>query len=118
VAYSQTAGFVRPGSLPAWSVTLIGTRAAVDLAPAEDVPPTMTVYRSPSSAAADAPPPERRQFPSSAVAFDAQAAAFLEAVGSGRPDLCRNGPGDALVDVRLAESIVVAARERRTIALD
>jgi len=45
-----------------------------------------------------------------------QAEAFLDAMES-RAE-ARNPPGDALLDVRIAEAISVSARERRSILLD
>ena len=107
VLYSATAGFVRPGSLPAWSVTVIGTEAALDLHPAENGIGTMVFY-SPEKV-------ETIDFNSSPDPFEMQAANFLQAIGG--KATCLNPPDDAMWDVRVAEAIVTSAREIVTVTL-
>ncbi|NIA22114.1 MAG: hypothetical protein GWP05_09180, partial [Anaerolineaceae bacterium] len=107
VPYSLTAGFVKPGPLPSWSVTLIGTEAALELQPAEKGLGTLTVYRGQET--------EVLEFDGAGDPFEIQARTFLRAIDG--QDECRNSPDDALWDVRIAEAIVSSAREKRTVAL-
>ena len=107
VPYSLTAGFVKPGPLPSWSATVIGTEAALELQPAENGVGTLTVYRGEET--------ETLEFESAADPFEIQAATFLRAIDG--PNECRNPPGDVLWDVRVAEAIVTSARQGRTVAL-
>jgi myo-inositol 2-dehydrogenase / D-chiro-inositol 1-dehydrogenase len=108
VLYSATAGFVRPGAVPGWSVTIIGTRAAIELEPAEDAAQTMTVY-GPDGA-------QQHDFGPHAPAFQAQAEAFLNAVsGAAGGATCLNPPDDARWDTRIAEAIVESVRSGRTV---
>jgi predicted dehydrogenase len=109
VPYSLTAGFVRPGRLPGWSVTFIGTRGAVDLVPAEESPASMAVYRDGVEEV------QRTDFSAAPDAFQAQARAFLAALDGAAG--CRNPPQDTLLDVQTAEAIVRSARELKTITL-
>lgn len=108
VLYSATAGFVRPGAVPGWSVTIIGTRAAIELEPAEEAAQTMTVYGPDGT--------RQHDFGPHAPAFQAQAEAFLDAL-SGAADgaACLNPPGDAQWDTRIAEAIVESVRTGRTV---
>jgi len=107
VPYSLTAGFVKPGPLPSWSATVIGTQAALELKPADSGVGTLTVYRGEET--------ETLGFESAADPFELQAATFLRAIDG--PNECRNRPGDVLWDVRVAEAIVTSARQGRTITL-
>ena len=105
---SLTAGFVKPGAVPAWSVTLLGTRQAVEVAPAESgAGGRLTIYRGAEVAT--------RDFADAPNAFDVQARAFLRAVDGHNE--CRNSPADTMGDVRVAEAIVTAVRERRVVTL-
>jgi len=107
VPYSLTAGFVKPGTLPSWSVTLIGTEAALELQPTENGLGTLTVYHGAET--------ELLEFDTAGDPFEIQARTFLRAIdGEGQ---CRNSPDDVLWDVRIAEAIVSSAREKRTVAL-
>lgn len=104
---SLTAGFVKPGELPAWSVTLLGTEGALEVTPVDLGGGTLTVY--------DRAGTETRDFEGARDAFEAQASTFLAAMdGAGG---CRNAPRDALVDLQVAEAIVTSAGEKRTLAL-
>ncbi|MCL5997048.1 MAG: Gfo/Idh/MocA family oxidoreductase [Chloroflexi bacterium] len=107
VLCSMTAGFVAPRGLPAWSVTFIGTRGALDVMPDEAGAGTLTVYQGEQ--------PERIDFAGQANAFDAQARAFIAAL-DGQAE-CRNTPGQTIGDIRVAEAIVTSAHECRTVAL-
>jgi len=118
VLYGATAGFVRPGGVPGWSVTLIGTRAALELAPLEDRPETMTVYEPDAETEAGTGATDRQEtFGEPAEAFERQAAAFLDAVSgeAGGDTPCRNPPDDAVWDVRIAEAIVESVRAGRSV---
>lgn len=102
VLYSQTAGYVRPAGLPAWSVTFIGTDGAVELAP----PDALKVYRGAAEV-------QSRDLVDARDPFEVQAGAFVAAL-DGRNE-CRNPPSDALWDVRVAEAVVASARQKRTV---
>ncbi len=106
VLYSLTAGFVKPASLPAWSVTIVGTEAAIDLHPAENGIGTMLFYG-----------PEKTEvdYNSAPDPFQVQATTFLGAIDGAAT--CRNSPGDTLADVQIAEAIATSARETRTVTL-
>ena len=107
VLYSTTAGFVKPGGLPCWSATLIGTEAAVVLFPEEEQAGRLVVYRGELT--------ETQDFSAGPDSFQAQAERFLKATdGQGQ---CRNGPDEAVWDIRIAEAIVSSARSKQTIQL-
>jgi myo-inositol 2-dehydrogenase / D-chiro-inositol 1-dehydrogenase len=108
VLCSLTAGFVAPPGFPAWSASFIGTRGALDVFPAEDGTGSLAFYRG--------GPPERHDFTARPNAFELQARAFVDAL-NGAVGACRNTPADTIEDVRVAEAIVSAARERRTVIL-
>ena len=107
VIASLTAGFVKPGDVPSWSVTLIGTQAAVDLFPAENGLGHMVIYRGKEQRTLD--------FAASADPFTLQARTFIRALDG--PNECRNSPDESIDDVRVAEAIVRSAREKRTVQL-
>jgi predicted dehydrogenase len=104
---SLTAGFVKPGALPAWSVTILGTTGALELTPEDLGGGTLTAY--------DREGATTRDFAGARDAFGAQAAVFLAALDG--PNACRNLPRDTLGDLRLAEAIVASTRDQRTVAL-
>lgn len=104
---SLTAGFVKPGELPAWSITLMGTEGALELAPVDLGGGTLTVYTPDATTTYD--------FADAPDAFQTQAAAFLAALDGAAA--CRNTPRDTLGDLRVAEAIVTSARERRIVAV-
>ncbi len=104
---SLTAGFVKPGNIPSWTATFIGTRAAVELFPTENGVGHLLLYHADQC--------ERRTFESAGNPFELQAAAFLAALDGGNE--CRNTPADTIDDIRIAEAIVASAMERRTIIL-
>lgn len=108
VLCTMTAGFVKPGALPAWSVTLIGTDAAAELLPGENEGGTMTVYHGDSV--------ERLDYTSGPNAFEVQAATFMAALTG--DNACLNRPEDAIWDVRVAEALVTSAAEKRVVTLD
>ena len=107
VLASFTAGFVNPGHLPAWSVTLLGTKAALDLFPVENGAGHLLLYRD--------NPGERRTFESAGNPFAIQAAAFIATLEGNNE--CRNRPEDTIDDIRIAEAIVASAQQRQTIRL-
>ena len=104
---SLTAGFVKPGNIPSWSAAFIGTRAALELFPAENGVGHLVLYQGDRS--------ECRKFESAGNPFELQAAAFLAALDGGHE--CRNAPEDTVDDVRIAEAIVSSATQRRTVIL-
>ncbi len=104
---SITAGFVKPGELPSWTATLIGTKAAIELFPGENGIGHMLWYHTDHC--------ENRQFESAANPFELQAAAFLATIDGANE--CRNTPADTIDDIRIAEAIVASAKELRTIVL-
>jgi myo-inositol 2-dehydrogenase/D-chiro-inositol 1-dehydrogenase len=104
---SLTAGFVKPGNIPSWTATFIGTRAAVELFPTENGVGHLLLYHADQC--------ERRTFESAGDPFEHQAAAFLAALDGGNE--CRNTPADTIDDIRIAEAIVASATQRRTILL-
>jgi predicted dehydrogenase len=107
VLASVTAGFVKPGNIPSWSVAFIGTEAAIELFPAENGIGHMQVYRGDHS--------ERLGFDDARDPFEIQAATFLAALDGN--NACRNTPADTIDDICIAEAIVASARERRLICL-
>jgi predicted dehydrogenase len=104
---SLTAGFVKPEALPAWSVTFLGTEGALELIPVDLGGGTLIAYEGDGSTV--------RDFAGDRDAFEAQAAVFLAALDG--PNTCRNTPRDTLGDLQVAEAIVAAVGEKRTIAL-
>jgi predicted dehydrogenase len=104
---SLTAGFVKPGNLPAWTAMFIGTRAAVELFPLENGVGHLLFYRGDQC--------ECRQFESADNPFKVQAAAFLASLDGSNQ--CRNTPADTLDDIRIAEAIVASGRQGCTISL-
>jgi predicted dehydrogenase len=107
VPYSLTAGFVKPGELPGWSVTIIGTEAAAELVPGPEIAAALTVYRGSGV--------EKVDLSTAANPFVLQAEAFLAAI-DGRGAV-RNPPDDAAIDIAIAEAVVRSVREKTTIAL-
>jgi predicted dehydrogenase len=107
VLCGMTAGFVAPREMPAWSVTFIGTRGAVEVMPNEAGTGSVVVYGDSH--------PERRDFTGGPNAFDVQARAFVAAL-DGLAE-CRNTPSQSIGDIRVAEAIVTSAREKRTVDL-
>jgi predicted dehydrogenase len=103
------AGYAGAGEPPDPPVRIIcaGGTAVPDAAAG-----TLTLYHSRSGAPAQ---PEILRFPRRPSSFVHQAAAFLDALD--RRGGQRNPPEDALWDVRLAEAIAQAARERRVVRL-
>jgi len=107
VLYSLTAGYVAPPTMPAWSVTLVGTDGAIELVPPEETSGHLRLYGADTvedTDFSDAPDPFRRQ-----------ADAFLTDLSGGSDR--RNPPEDCQWDVRLAAAIAKSAQARRTIAL-
>ena len=106
VLCSATAGFVSAPGLPGWSVTLIGTAAALELTPADNGIGSLTLYRGTH--------PEPRSFPAARNPFEVQAEVFLSTIGGG-PSGCRNTPAETLGDLRLVEAILASIVDRRTV---
>lgn len=104
---SLTAGFVKPGNIPSWTATLIGTRAAMELFPSENGVGHMVFHHADHC--------EYRKFESAGNPFELQATAFLATVDGGGE--CRNTPADTIDDIRIAEAIVASTRQRRTVVL-
>lgn len=104
---SLTAGFVKPADIPSWTVTLLGTRAAIELFPGENGVGHLRLYHAGQC--------ECRQFESAGNPFELQATAFLASLDGGNE--CRNTPADTIDDIRIAEAIVASANQRRTIIL-
>jgi myo-inositol 2-dehydrogenase/D-chiro-inositol 1-dehydrogenase len=105
IPYALTAGFVKPGTLPGWSITLIGTEGALDIIPDDMEPGRLTAYHGDTA--------EPMAFVRDG--FTDQAAAFLTSIGG--DNVCRNTPEATLGDLRVAEAIVESAREKRTVEL-
>jgi myo-inositol 2-dehydrogenase/D-chiro-inositol 1-dehydrogenase len=105
IPYTLTAGFVKPGTLPGWNLTLIGTDGALDLFPDDMTPGRLTAYLGERT--------ESMAF--TCDGFTEQAAAFLSSVNG--TDLCRNSPTATIGDLRVAEAITESARTKRTVAL-
>ena len=102
---SLTAGFVKPGNVPGWSVTLLGTQAAVEVCPCENGDPgRLVIYRGEATEDRECAGPN---------AFHAQARAFVRALGG--HNACRNGPAETVGDVRVAEALVASTREQRVV---
>lgn len=106
VLYSQTAGFVAPAGMPGWSISVIGTQAGVEMAPADREPGGMTVFRDGHA----------RSYAFAHNGYVAQARAFLDALGG--ENRCRNTPALTLPDLRAADAMVASAREQRTIMIE
>ena len=101
VLYDQAAGYVKPGNMPAWSATFVGTEAAIELLPAEGTGGTLLMYRGKKT--------ETQRFDSARDGFNVQAEVFLNALDGHNE--CRNTPTDTIGDIRVAEAIVRSARE-------
>lgn len=105
---SMTAGFVRPADDGAsWTVTFLGTEGILELSPTEMDAGSLRLLRGGEE--------RRMDFGDAPEAFAAQAAAFLAAIRGG--DGCRNGPDDALGDLRVAAAAARSARTLRTVRL-
>lgn len=105
---SATASYAGPDGMGDAETRFICTDGGVETN-AQETPDTVsiTVYQGNES--------EIRSFDCEPSPFVRQAEAFLEAVetrGEGR-----NPPGDALLDIRIAEAISTSAREHRSISL-
>ena len=107
VLCNMTAGFVRPGGLPAWQATFICTQGAVDVQPDEGGAGVAVRYGSGA--------PEKHDFLGGVNAFQAQAQAFLAAIDG--QDTCRNSPELTIGDVRIAEAIVASAHTGKVVTL-
>ncbi len=105
VLCSMTAGFVKPGELPSWSVTLVGTEAALQIDPVDLAAGAYTLYHGSTL----------QRVNMDGDGFLAQSHAFLAAL-HGAPT-CRNTPADTVGDLLTAEAIVIAAREKRVVEL-
>ncbi|MHB9134225.1 MAG: Gfo/Idh/MocA family protein [Armatimonadota bacterium] len=105
VLCSSIAGFVKPGELPSWHVTLIGTQAILELHPIDMEGGNMTMYAGPAIHHTD--------YSAAPDGFVLQAQAFLAAL-DGAPT-CRNTPEDTIGDLYAAEAIVTSARDKRTV---
>jgi myo-inositol 2-dehydrogenase / D-chiro-inositol 1-dehydrogenase len=101
------AGYVDPGDRDPWSVSILGTEGSLAIHPTEMENGSWALARDGRETTLDcADTPD---------AFEAQAHAFLDSLRG--PSRCRNRPADCLGDLRLAEAISRAAREKRTIEL-
>ncbi|HEY6233723.1 MAG TPA: Gfo/Idh/MocA family oxidoreductase, partial [Candidatus Elarobacter sp.] len=107
VPVSLVAGYVRSADHDSWRVTLRGTSATLELLPAELGAGALRVMRAGAV--------EERAFAPGDDGFTAQAHAFLDTIAGA--DACRNRPRDCIGDLRVADAIVRAARERVTVAL-
>jgi predicted dehydrogenase len=107
VLCNMTAGFVKPGGLPAWQATFICTQGAVEVRPDEVGSGVAIRY--------GAEAPETHDFRGGENAFDVQARAFLAALDG--QATCRNSPERTLGDVRVAEAIVTSAHEGKVVSL-
>lgn len=105
VPYSITAGFVKPGELPGWSLTLIGTEGALDISPEDMAPGSLIAYY----------PDRTAPMTFTNNGFTEQAAAFLAALAG--DNQCRNTPAMTIGDLKTAEAIVESARRKQTIRL-
>ena len=105
---SATASYIGPEGMtdpqPRFICAEGGTLPNADSPPGKE---TITVFRGGRS--------EVRAFESEPSPFVRQAAAFLDALDSRRE--ARNPPGDALLDVKIAEAVSLSAREHRTVCL-
>lgn len=106
---SLVAGFVLPGGTATWNLEILGTEGMLEIAPTEMDAGGYTLYRGGRRV-------EEVDCSSDQDAFQRQAETFLDAVAG--DDRCRNRPADTLGDLRVAEAIVTAVREGRTVALD
>lgn len=106
---SATASYLGLDGMPNAQTRFICTAGGI-LVNAENAPGTVsiTVFRQGQS--------EVRSFEAEPSPFVRQAEAFLEAMETRQE--ARNPPGDALLDVRVAEAISLAAREHRTVLLE
>ena len=100
VLYSHIGGYVKPGDVPSWSLTLVGTDAAAEALPAEGKGGTLIVYRGPHM--------ERLTFEATPDAFEVQAGTFLRALYG--DNQCLNTPTDTLPDLVAVEALVRSAR--------
>jgi myo-inositol 2-dehydrogenase/D-chiro-inositol 1-dehydrogenase len=105
VPYTITAGFVKPGGVAGWSVTVLGTKGALELSPEDMEPGSMTAYFADGT--------EPMAF--TRAGFIEQNRAFLAALAGA--DTCLNTPAATLPDILTAEAIVTSAREKRTVSL-
>jgi myo-inositol 2-dehydrogenase/D-chiro-inositol 1-dehydrogenase len=107
VLCNMTAGFVKPGGLPAWQATFIGTQGALDVRPDEGGAGVVIHY--------GAEVLETHDFRAGPNAFDVQARTFIAAL-DGRAT-CRNSPQLTLGDIQVAEAIVASAHQHTVVAL-
>jgi predicted dehydrogenase len=107
VICNMMAGFVKPGDISAWTLTILGTDGVMEIFPSEMGPGSLSIHRGTEQS--------RESFAQAPDAFEVQAQVFFDALdGDNR---CRNSPQDTLGDVQLAEAIVRSAREKSTIQM-
>jgi myo-inositol 2-dehydrogenase / D-chiro-inositol 1-dehydrogenase len=107
VLCTMTAGFVKAGGSAAWMLTALGTAGTMDIFPSENGPGALKIYSG-----------ERQiyeGFENGPNAFEVQAQRFFDALNGGNG--CRNRPEDSLGDIRVAEAIVLSARDKSCIQL-
>jgi predicted dehydrogenase len=101
------AGFVKSGESPAWMLTVLGTEGTMEIFPSEMGSGALKIFREKEQV--------HEGFEQAPNAFETQAQVFLDALhGDNR---CRNSPKNTLGDIRVAEAIVLSAREKRTIQM-
>jgi predicted dehydrogenase len=103
VLCSMLAGYVKPGNADSWRISIVGTDGMLELHPSEMDNGVMHLYRESDILTTD--------FADAPDAFVVQANAFLDSM-QGRAR-CRNPPGDALNDLRVAAAIVASSRAHR-----
>lgn len=104
VIAGMTAGFIKPGDVPGWSVLLLGTDGAAEVFP---LTRTVTIHRDGGT--------ETRDFSSARDAFEVQADVFLNAI-DGLAD-CRNTPPATIGDIAAAEAVATSCRQQETVWL-
>lgn len=107
VLCNMTAGFVKPGGLPAWQATFICTQGAVDVRPDEGGAGIAVRYGTGT--------PETHDFRAGPNAFEVQARTFIAALDG--QAACRNSPHLTLGDIQVAEAIVTSARRHTVVSL-
>lgn len=107
VLCTMMAGFVKSGESPAWMLTVLGTAGTMEIFPSEMGPGALRIYFLEKQT--------YESFESAPNAFEVQAQRFFDALNGG--NCCRNRPEDSLGDIRVAEAIVLSAREKSCIQL-
>ncbi|MBN1205667.1 MAG: Gfo/Idh/MocA family oxidoreductase [Myxococcaceae bacterium] len=108
VLCNMVAGYVKAGAPSSWRVEIYGTQGSLEVLPTDMDPGRLRLFREEGA--------QEHGFEGAPNAFEAQAAAFCEAI-RGQRGRCLNPPEATLGDVQIAEAISRSARLKQVIEL-